>query len=489
MQARGGAPGRGRRWRWLAIACLLATSACRWLPAEFNLSPLYRQRLDPAGTLLELDVLWPIFHYERRSDGGDDFRIRPVYRYVREGETQVLPATEHQFLWPLGLVRQDREQSYARLFPLFDHTSRLNQDEQRETDWYFLFPFFWGGSRQDGAEDYLAVFPLFADIPNFLTYDRFRSVLFPLYLETHKLGKTDHILFWPLLSWGGNESGSEHWFRFLPLYGEYVREDRWERYTALWPFVHWGVEALGTDHEYTQFFLWPLYGRRSGERVHGWTVLWPFFQMQEVEGRSRKLDLFWPLIRSYEFRSETSYVDQWWFWPLYAETETERQRSWSMLWPLVWFREYDDPDGIQTADWVLPVYWRVHRARRDGTEDDFVKIWPFAHTEQNHDGTGETAVFSPWPWRSGNARGVQELYGWIWTLARDRWLAEDDHVFELMASLYTERNRSGRTQWSVPFLFSFDGDGSGGTLRLLQLLPIRFGAQDGAARAAAQEPR
>jgi hypothetical protein len=336
-------------------------------------------------------------------------------------------------------------------------------------------PFVWGGTREDGAEDYLAVFPLFADIPQFLTYDRFRSILFPLYVETHKGQRHDHILLWPLVSWGGTEDGDESWFRVLPFYARNVRADQYERYSALWPFVHWGVEELGTSNEFTQFFLFPLAGWRTGERVHGWTALWPFFQEHVIDGRYYELELFWPLIHVLEDSAETRRIDQWWFWPLYGQTDSDVQRSWSMLWPVFWFREYDDPDGTQTSDWVLPIYWRVHRDRKDATEDDFVKIWPLAHAESVHDGTADAQVFSPWPWRSDNARGIQELYGWIWTLARRREFGQDDHGFELMAHLFTERSRRGRTQWSVPFLFSYEGGSDGGVLRLLQFLPIPFG--------------
>ncbi len=90
------------------------------LPAEFNLSPLFRQRLDENGKVLELDILWPLIHYEVTADGGSDFRIRPFYRRVEKGD--LVPnarATDHQFLWPLGRVRCNPDETSARLWPLW----------------------------------------------------------------------------------------------------------------------------------------------------------------------------------------------------------------------------------------------------------------------------------------------------------------------------------------------------------------------------------
>ena len=46
--------------------------SCAWLPSEFNLSPIYRHRLADDGSVLEMDVLWPIVHYETLANGGTD---------------------------------------------------------------------------------------------------------------------------------------------------------------------------------------------------------------------------------------------------------------------------------------------------------------------------------------------------------------------------------------------------------------------------------
>ena len=117
-----------RLWICLAATCL---GSCSMLPSEFNLSPLYRHRLDQEGKVLEMDLVWPLIHYETTAAGGSDFRIRPLYRRVTEpdlagfspqpqaetGQSQdsaPLSRSEHQFLWPLGRVRSSADETHAQ---------------------------------------------------------------------------------------------------------------------------------------------------------------------------------------------------------------------------------------------------------------------------------------------------------------------------------------------------------------------------------------
>ena len=80
---------------------------------------------------------------------------------------------------------------------------RLNEEGLRETDWNLAL-LLWGGSSEDGSEDYFAFIPFYADIPDFLTYDRFQIHLFPLHVGLEKGDNTSHIFLWPLIGWGGN---------------------------------------------------------------------------------------------------------------------------------------------------------------------------------------------------------------------------------------------------------------------------------------------
>jgi hypothetical protein len=520
---------------------VVAVSGCSLLPSEFNLSPLYRHRLDETGAVLEIDVLWPIVHYETRADGGGDFRIRPFYRRVSKpalpgfGPLPATPATDrpstpalataasaspaslvnidHQFLWPLGRVRRKPEQTNARLFPLFSYDDRTFIDGRQESDWYCLFPFFWGGADRAApsapARRYFGIFPIYLDAPaEFLTYDRFTTVLWPLYTRTEKDGRVGHIALWPLLGYGSAEDATDtHWLRVLPLFNYIARREVYRRYSILWPIINWGTDLLNTDDPLHSFSVFPLFSWQQNKTVHGWSFLWPFFRGHSIEGKQHQLDLLWPLYHSLEDKTGGRQLRQWWLWPFVSRTEARHQKAWSVLWPLIWWREYDDPDGVQTQRWVLPFFRHVHRIwkraggpasgdeangdaadehrpseaqarsgeHQDGGEDDYLQLWPLLHIDQKRDGTGEWRFPSPWFYRDGNEVGVSEAYGWMYTLVQGQSRAPDDHAIHATAHLFTTRSRRGRTQTSVPFLFSYEADSHSSTLYLFNLIPIRVG--------------
>ena len=461
----------------IACAALLLASGCAVMPRELNLSPLWFHRLDAQGEVLEWDCLWPILHYEQTAEGGDDFRIRPLYRRVTE---PALHATEHQFLCPFGRVRSDDEETSHRVFPLWSWRSRINDEGLRDVDWYFVFPIVWGGGSADGREDYFAVFPLYADIPQFLTYDRFLAILFPLFLQLKKGGHRHTQLLWPLIGFSSCAENEHSWFRILPFYGHDIEPGIHDRRFVLWPFFAWSTENEFTDAPVDSFWLWPLFGWRTGRTTAGWMVAWPFFQHTWKQDHFTRLNLFWPLFFYYWNRSEDN-VTQWWFWPFVGHAKSDDQHSWSFIWPLIWWREYDNPGSRTQQQWILPFYWRVLRQDDTGDREEHLRFWPLAHHTARHDGegkrtSGDWSVLSLWPWREGNALGIEEAYGWLWQIVTGRQRAPDDDALEVTARLFTRRTRQEETTASVPFLFNYESDKNGArTLRLLQFLPISLG--------------
>jgi hypothetical protein len=478
MTSSGGGSVRG-----IARAAALASSTCllgcALMPRELNLTPLWFHRLDEHGDVLEWDALWPILHYERTPAGGDDFRVRPLYRRVTEPEND---AVEHQFLWPFGRVRSDREEASSRLFPLWSWRRHVNQDGQWDIDWYALFPFFWGGANERGDENYFAFLPFYADFPQFLTYDRFQTILFPLWVRLDKDGHRHTLVLWPLIGWSNCAQGQHDWWRVIPFYGQDVEAGEYSRHFALFPFISWSVENEFTDDPVTSFFLFPLFGFRSGRATSGLTILWPMFAYTTKEDSFTRWNVLWPFF--YYYHSDTDvelHVTQWWFWPFIGHAESDCIDTWSALWPIIWWRDYNDPEARTSQQWVLPFFWHVHQMQKeDGATEDYVKVWPLGHRTVKRDVEGrrvggDWSILSPIPWRDGNATGIEENYGFLWELAVGRQRAADDRGYDVLGRVFTRRTRQGTTTWSVPFLFNYESGEDGKTLRLFQFLPIPFG--------------
>lgn len=472
--------GRGLRVRGLALTLVLALpslAGCALVPTELNLAPVWFHRLDENGDMLEMDALWPIVHYERTPDGGDDFRIRPLWRRVTEPE---LEAVEHQFLCPLGRVRSDTTESSQRLFPLWSWRSHVDENGYEDIDWYAVFPFLWGGWHERDRENYFAFLPFYADIPQFLTYDRFRSYLFPLYVALDKEGHHHTLLIWPFIGFSNCAEGGHSWFRVFPFYGHDIDEGRHTRRFVLWPFVSWGLENEDSTmrEPVWSLWVWPFFGIKSSREVSGLSILWPLFESVSDEGRFTRLNLLWPLFHYYDAPYDQN-LRQWWLWPFIGRADSDDQHNWSFLWPLIWWRRYDDPDQTTDQQWVLPLFWHVRQQFDSGEDEDHLKLWPIAHRTVLRDENGERlsgdwSVLSPLPARGTNATGLEEAYGCIWQLAAGRQRAKDDHSVDVFGRLFTRRERAAMTTASMPFLFNYEQDADGSVLRLLQFLPIRI---------------
>ncbi|MEZ5990080.1 MAG: hypothetical protein R3F30_13325 [Planctomycetota bacterium] len=509
------APGRRA-----AALLLLLLASCQLLPDEFNLSPLYRQRVSPDGELVEMDFLWPVFHYEKPPQAKAwDFRVRPLWRIVRDEEKD---RTAHQFLVPLGLVRNQEELTEARLFPLFWFKQHWNEGrpEQWDRDWMALL-LLWGGTSWDGSEDYFAFIPFWGRLRNFLTYDELGFFLWPLYMWTERGKAWGRHIIWPLGGFGGEDvPDGNWWWRALPFFGANVDPGREEHYTALFPFLWWGYRQLHTPYPSTYQRFWPLLGWSVGGAFVAWDIAWPLIRHAHLkEGKAAQAlglpegsvadgdylywDLPWPLFR-YEhdsLRSEPR--DRMWITPLYYGTLTGDSDLRGYLGPLFWFRHYWDHRGDRYDRYILPFFWdkriRYRKPRPEGPPatdrdtgqeaegqgdvewyergDQATVYWPLVRFEEDRYGSWLSRGLAPWPFEGGPSLGIREAYDWAWVL----WEAQGDALgnsrTRTFLDLWTSRNFAGkRYQCSVPLLFNLVLDErGGGTLRLLQLFPISWG--------------
>ena len=498
-------PAKAKLRALVVSAAALATSACGVLPVEFNLSPIYRQRIDPDGNVVEVDAFWPLFNWQRREDGGSDVRLRPLWRRIADAEGT---RSEHEFLVPLGEARFDAEEDSIRFLPLFHYRQRLEHGKkgQWDRDWHVL-ALLWGGSSWDG-ENYFAFFPFGGTVIDFLTYDRITFALFPLFLQTERHGKVTGTHFlWPFVGWGGgDEEGEPSWWRVLPFYGQSIHPGKYESYTALFPFFHWGRERLDKPHPYDSFMFWPLFGWKSGGAFFSWTVLWPFFRHgHKVDNEASKgesgeftyWDFPWPIFRYKHDTWSDDFKKQFWIMPFYGSSQTPKQDSEVVLYPFYWNRHYWNKVSDHRVQRLLP-FWLNARTRykkvdEQGTldpllpdsayekeEDRHVHLWPLVNHKSRRDGRYKTSALDPWPYDGYFAKGIREAWDWSWTLFEIRGDEAGNWRTRSFLDLWTSRNFAGRRyQCSVPWLFNYVEEGDGrSTLRLFQFLPIRWGGSE-----------
>ncbi|PIE25683.1 MAG: hypothetical protein CSA62_00395 [Planctomycetota bacterium] len=483
----------------LLVGLLLLLTSCSVLPDEFNLSPIYRHRVGPDGRAQEIDILWPLLHWERNpNSGGDDTRLRPFWRQVH------LPARnriEHQFLAPLGDAYFDDEESKLSLFPLWFYRKHLEMghEDAWDIDWNILY-LFWGGQSSDG-ENYLGLAPIYGSIKDFLTYDEWGWVFFPFYVWWKKGDARGTQLLWPLISWGNDgKQGGHNWLRFLPFYGESIRPGVRESRSLLWPFFHWAHEFEKGGGVTSEFMFWPLFGWSLGPRYRLYSFLWPLFRYgYEVvqEGADPKywqLDYPWPLLRYRWDDTSKRQILQNWFFPLFGHTKTTSKDLWSLLYPFVWVETWEDETSRHDQTLILPFFSDIESRRKkpaseqptDGTvayekgSRRRLRLWPFFSKRQERDGSWQWQLLDIWPYEGKNSYGIKEAYDWIWVLAEERGDALGNSQVRSFANLYTSRNFAGRRfQCSVPFLFNYEETEDGAkTLRLFQVLPIRWGGED-----------
>ena len=365
-----------------------------------------------------------------------------------------------------------------------------NEDGERETDWYRLFPLLWGGSSEDGEEDYFAFLPFYADIPEFLSYRRFRTILFPLWVGLEKNDHYHQLALWPFIGWSDCAEGTHSWFRVLPFYSHDIEQGRHDRRAVLWPFLSWSDENLDARSGPVQSFMfWPFFGWRSGREVDGWAILWPLFSATSKRDQYLLVNVLWPFYRYYYNRLEDN-VPSWWLWPLFGRAYSDDQDSWSAFWPLIWWQHYRDPDSTYDQQTVLPFFSHIAKDNEDGSKERHLKLWPLAHTTSEVDANGDTissdwSLLSPLLGHKGLTYGIQEAYGFLWEIIRGVQRSPGDSAVDVIGRAYTHRARPDGTTASVPFLFNYEQNETGErTLRLFQFLPIPLGSspQDAAPR-------
>lgn len=310
----------------------------------------YASRLEPTGHEWTFFCLPGIYWSQR-----DDRVLRAWFPFGGVFENFLSFDRVEFFLWPIWMrtERHGRKTQHL-LWPVFGVTVGRG-----EPSWH-VWPFY-GFTRIEGSWDRrYALWPIFHWHENGLSRPEdlreTKWMVWPLFGRSRRGTYRSTTVLWPFFGYARDpETGFWAWDGPWPL----VRlrrggKDDYRR-TRFWPFYSY----YKGDQLESEYFLWPLLGRRHEEYPSfekdrefafplwqfertrrfedgaetTWRKLWPFFQVDRGEaGDTRRIAVpaLNPLWRTREM--EDAYA---WIWELWVEergADVRRQRSWLGLW-------------------------------------------------------------------------------------------------------------------------------------------------------------
>ncbi len=494
---------------WQYIGIVLLTSSLNTGFAESN--NIYRNKIDAGplfftGTDIETNqyktAVGPFYESRKSANGNSVVAIHPFYR---RDKSEINDRVLHEYLWPIGMHKTYRGQSYWRCLLAYGFNFDVDDPESRHR--YSLFPLIYGG-RDIHGEDYFAFFPFGGSIHEILGQDKVSFILFPLYF-THQIKdvKTTTYL-WPIFSKTTGEDVQRG--GVFPFYG-YSNKDQlnhWKKKYVLWPFwTH--TRYLPPGPEGYAYALFPIYGRaKVGENSKSLMILPPLFRFSSGEYRGEKhTEGFcpWPFIR-YKYNNEES---KFYAWPLWGYRNKPHEKKWFTAWPIVLHKTVYRREYYAKRLMILPFYHNQTRHlyknpgntqdRQNWGETDEVlarnlKIWPVMNYLRKDDSC-HLGFLSLWPFRStGN---VERNYGRLWTIyshdrvgntkednlfwglfrwRRDNTGNKDMRLFPIYSSNKQISEGSDSRKWNILYgLLGYEREGLQKKCRLLYFIKFKCG--------------
>ncbi|HPN83966.1 MAG TPA: hypothetical protein PK821_01395 [Victivallales bacterium] len=361
------------RKRFIFLLLFVIIPVC--LGFDFGVPPAfdYDEGLDLEGKDNELRLLGPIAEFSSKENPSRElYALRPVVS--SESKTDLYA---FDVLWPLFAYRENNFEKYWRFFLLYSGCTKSDAGEivSSEKPHSGLIPFWFYGKDENDAR-YWALFPLYGETRNFLSYDYLRFIMFPIYLKSHKGETHGESYFWPI--WNKDESPSFRKFRFFPFYAYHDRPRSFYRSSYAWPFYH-RAEYYTAKDAGSGWMLWPIYGQNRFKDLKTWSVLWPFFSVYSrpagEDGSSEGFGISapWPIIQ-YKRNADRNEKggEKWKFyiWPLIGRSERANSEYQFAFWPLVSSLYTSGEQGEVDWVWILPLYWSKHARDSKGSESE-----------------------------------------------------------------------------------------------------------------------
>jgi hypothetical protein len=450
---------------------LTAAVSCAGYHGDLN--PLYVGHVDESSSFADSFSLGPFFD-DAEGPGYEETAVHPLWRSVTTPERH-----EVQILDPLFNYSRHDDRSSFRFLSLGWFNRYYPEPEEKEWD-LRLFPLLFAGGGPPG-DNYFALIPLGGTIRDFAGFREALIVLFPLYYRlTKDVDEEENFHnITPFIGWtsGGAKDGS---FRFLPIYGQWLWEGQYERYSYLWPFLHYQKNRLNTSTPSTLFAFWPFFKIDRSERHRFLTLLWPFFRFNEATEIDRdtgeeeeyyRYDFLWPLYR----REKTRDFERTRLFPFFSRYRSEDLDSDAFAIPFLWRREARTEEWTKKTFDLVPLLHRQVQKYHDGRPDNWEwRLWPFFASGEFH---GTRAVRVPILIPLGDNRFTSDFRAnWspLVTLYHDVQKPNGDRRITALLRLFEYRRTAQRTSWTIPVVYAGESTEDRTTHDLLWGL-VRFG--------------
>jgi hypothetical protein len=363
-----------------------------------------------------------------------------------------------EFLYPFGKYQVKEGDKKGYLFLISTYREQ-EFDGKKKWDFQF-FPFFIGETEK--GKDYFGFFPLFGTLLDRYGKEEIVFCLWPLYSESTSEEVRTRNWLWPFFSLieGERKKG----YRFWPIYGQKEEVGVSQSEFFFWPIFIKQRKGLNTDDPMEEKIIFPFYVSKESKRFESKTYMWPLFShARDRLTRFEQWDLPWPFFQSLKGENLKGIK----IFPLYGYKVQEGvMKRTFILYPLYQLEENQVREMHERATRILLLI-RIRTEEGDqGVEKErSFRIWPLFEYEREE--TGHTELSFPYlfPFKDeGFERNLFPLLR-IFHWEKD---PKGNISANLLWGLYRKKMREETEFWEVAHLIRMKREGRVKTLSLLK---------------------
>lgn len=406
-----------------ALMSFLGTARLIGAPV-FESGPLIHDFENTLSGGIRREIAGPIYYREQAGSK----RTRAFPPFVSRTDDPDLDYTEVDVLYPVFTYDRFGKESRVQLFQMLSLSDSSEQDDSVRQKLSF-FPLYFQQRSTNSAKDYTALFPFYGTLKNRMLRDEIKFVMFPAYGMSRKrdvvtrnylypffhLREGNHLQgwqFWPLV---GRETREPH--TITNDYGFEVHVPGHRKEFALSPFLFRNHLDIGTTNEVRETAVLPLVSLSRSPARDSSVYLWPFLKFtNDKANQYREWGFPWPLWVI--ARGEGKHMNR--FWPLFSQARKGDLEGVFYLWPF-WKekRALAAPLDRRRTRIMFFLYSDIVERNTDtGEAMQRRDLWPLFTYRKELDGRERLQALSLLAPLLPNNKSVERNYSPLWALWR-----------------------------------------------------------------------